>query len=284
MVLAQGQVVGLANHTVLLAKDGQEYQIADSAAPIRNASGEIVGVVLVFSDVTAKYRIGEALRESEEQFRILAALAPVGIYLTDAKGDCLYANTRWCAMAGMDMQAALGRGWVQGLHPDDRAAVLANWKQMVDSEGTWGMEYRFETADKRVTWVYALSTPYRDDGGKIVKYVGVNLDITERKRAEARVHESERLREAQHADALETQRQSALAALSLMEDALTAQRQAEAMSVALNEQLDELHRWQQVTLGRESRILSVKKEINELLAAHGQPPRYPSALDEGAQK
>ena len=187
MVLAHGQVVGLANHTLLLAKDGQEYQIADSAAPIRNASGEIVGVVLVFSDVTAKYRIGEALRESEEQFRILAALAPVGIYLTDAKGDCLYANTRWCAMAGMDMQAALGRGWVQGLHPDDRAAVLANWKQMVDSEGTWGMEYRFQTPDKQVTWVYALATPYRDEAGKIVKYVGINLDITKRKQAETKL-------------------------------------------------------------------------------------------------
>jgi PAS domain S-box-containing protein len=200
LAMEHERVVGLANHTVLLARDGQEYQIADSAAPIRNAEGKIVGVVLVFSDVTERYRMEKSLRESEEQFRILASIAPVGIYLTDAKGDCLYANTRWCETAGMDMQAALGEGWVQGLHPDDRAAVFANWKQMVDSEGTWGMEYRFETADKRVTWVYALSTPYRDDGGKIVKYVGVNLDITERKRAEAALldinaHLEERVRQ-----------------------------------------------------------------------------------------
>jgi PAS domain S-box-containing protein len=200
LVMEHERVVGLANHTLLLARDGQEYQIADSAAPIRNAEGKIVGVVLVFSDVTERYRMEKSLRESEEQFRILASIAPVGIYLTDAKGDCLYANTRWCETAGMDMQAALGEGWVQGLHPDDRAAVFANWKQMVDSEGTWGMEYRFETADKRVTWVYALSTPYRDDGGKIVKYVGVNLDITERKRAEAALldinaHLEERVRQ-----------------------------------------------------------------------------------------
>jgi hypothetical protein len=69
-----------------------------------------------------------------------------------------------------------------------------------------------------------------------------------------------------------------------MEDALTAQRQAESLGVELAKQLDELRRWQQVTLGRESRILSMKKEINELLATHGQPPRYPSAADEGPQQ
>lgn len=63
LVMAQGQVVGLANHTVLLAKGGQEYQIADSAAPIRDTAGEIVGVVLVFSDVTEKYKAEAKLRE-----------------------------------------------------------------------------------------------------------------------------------------------------------------------------------------------------------------------------
>ena len=61
-VMAHGQVVGLANHTALLARDGHEYQIADSAAPIRNAAGAIAGVVLVFSDVTEQYRVEEALR------------------------------------------------------------------------------------------------------------------------------------------------------------------------------------------------------------------------------
>ena len=62
-VLAQGEIVGLANHTVLLARDGQEYQIADSAAPIRNRAGQIVGVVLVFSDVSEQYRMRDAMRQ-----------------------------------------------------------------------------------------------------------------------------------------------------------------------------------------------------------------------------
>ena len=80
LVMEHERVVGLANHTVLLARDGQEYQIADSAAPIRNAERKIVGVVLVFSDVTERYRSENALRVSEETFRAVAALSPLAIY------------------------------------------------------------------------------------------------------------------------------------------------------------------------------------------------------------
>ncbi len=59
-VIEHGEVVGLTNHTALLARDGREYQISDSAAPIRNAANQVVGVVLVFSDVTQKYHADKA--------------------------------------------------------------------------------------------------------------------------------------------------------------------------------------------------------------------------------
>ncbi len=65
-VLREGRIVGLANHTVLISKDGTERQIADSGAPIRNANQEIVGVVLVFRDVTENYRVEEQLRQSQK--------------------------------------------------------------------------------------------------------------------------------------------------------------------------------------------------------------------------
>lgn len=65
-VLESGEVIALANHTVLSSRDGNEYQIADSGAPIRNAKGEIVGVVLVFRDVTEQYRLENQLRQSEK--------------------------------------------------------------------------------------------------------------------------------------------------------------------------------------------------------------------------
>ena len=82
-VMEQGQVVGLANHTVLIARDGTEYQIADSAAPIRDSAGSIMGVVLVFSDVTEKYKAEEALREKEWLLSESQRIANIGSWSVD---------------------------------------------------------------------------------------------------------------------------------------------------------------------------------------------------------
>ncbi len=70
-VLEDGKIVGLANHTKLISRDGAEYQIADSAAPIKNDEGDILGVVLVFRDVTNEYKIQSELIESESKFKAL---------------------------------------------------------------------------------------------------------------------------------------------------------------------------------------------------------------------
>ena len=109
-------------------------------------------------------------------------------------------------------------------------------------------------------------------------------DITERKQAEARSHESEDRRISEQAAALEAQRQAGLATLNLMADAVAARCQAEAMTATLDKQLDELRRWQQVTLGREGRVLAMKQEVNSLLAEIGQAPRYPSAAEAEPEK
>jgi PAS domain S-box-containing protein len=149
---------------------------------IREKNGETC--LAAVSDISAR-KLGEAaLRESEEKFRILNTLAPAGIYLTDPEGNCLYTNPRWNEIAGLSSQAALGKGWANGLHSEDRETVFSNWEKMVKSEGTWGVEYRFMTPEGKVTWVYGLATPQRDTSGKIVRYIGLNIDITERKRME----------------------------------------------------------------------------------------------------
>ena len=125
-----------------------------------------------------------ALMENEYLFRTLLALAPSGIYLCDTKGRCKYANPCWCEMAGLSLKESLGDGWSKGLHPEDRDYVLLNWQQMVESEGKWGLEYRFQTPAGKTTWVYGLAVPQRNAMGNIIAYIGINTDITERKHAE----------------------------------------------------------------------------------------------------
>ena len=85
-VMQHGQMVGLANHTALLARDGHEYQIFDSAAPIRDPAGQVVGVVLVFSDVTAQYETQAALQRSEARLKATLDALPDLLFETDADG------------------------------------------------------------------------------------------------------------------------------------------------------------------------------------------------------
>ena len=94
-------------------------------------------------------------------------------------------------MAGLTLDQALGLGWVRALHPDDRQMVVSGWQRMVESKGQWEMEYRFQTPEGEITWVYGLAAPQQDESGKILGYVGINTDITDRKQAEERLQELE---------------------------------------------------------------------------------------------
>ncbi len=91
-VLATGKKVGLANHTMLIARDGSEYQIADSAAPIRDKDDNLTGVVLIFRDVTEEYRMREKLRKSEEKYHAMIDNCFEMIYLHDLEGNIIEIN------------------------------------------------------------------------------------------------------------------------------------------------------------------------------------------------
>ena len=143
------------------------------------------------AEIIERKRAEETLRERESLFRELMHLAPAGIYLSDIEGNCIFTNPCWNEMAGMSGQEALGKGWINGLHPDDRETVLASWNRMVESDGQWELEYRFQTPEGKITWVRGLATPQRDASGKIIRYVGLNIDITKRKQSEEALRESE---------------------------------------------------------------------------------------------
>jgi PAS domain S-box-containing protein len=144
-------------------------------------------LLLCLEDVTERMRTEEAIRESDLRFRALARYSPAGIYLTDSKGKCLYVNPRWCEMAGLTFDEAVGDGWMLGIHPDDRAAVSDKWARMVASSGSWSLEYRFRTPDGKTSWVWGTAAEIKDERGVIHGYVGTNLDITARKQDEDRL-------------------------------------------------------------------------------------------------
>ena len=155
--------------------------------------GRVIGSIEVNHDITERKLMELALRDSEAKFSTLVGKAPVGIYMTDTSGLCHYVNERWCQMAGLTAEEAEGDGWRLGLHPEDREKVFAAWNHMITSQGTWGTEYRFLNRDGTITWVYGSATSLEDAQGTTIGYIGINVDITERKALEATLKDMERL-------------------------------------------------------------------------------------------
>ena len=143
-----------------------------------------VGRVWSFRDITDQRRAEAALRESEERFRVLADVSPVGIFSADAAGRTLFVNRRWCEIAGLTPEQARGDGWQAALHPEDRARVAAGWNEAVSSGESSAAEFRFMRPDGSITWLVGESRAQFHPDGSLAGYVGTITDVTKLKRAE----------------------------------------------------------------------------------------------------
>lgn len=107
-VLATGEVVGLANHTVLIAKNGKQHHISDSGAPIKDENGELTGVVLAFRDVTESYRLREAIRSERNILRLFVEHAPVAIAMFAADMTFVAVSRRFLVDYDLGDRAVIG--------------------------------------------------------------------------------------------------------------------------------------------------------------------------------
>ncbi|MEM9093054.1 MAG: CBS domain-containing protein, partial [Cyanobacteria bacterium P01_F01_bin.53] len=123
------------------------------------------------------------LRESEQRFVTLAASAPVGIFRTDANGDCVYVNEHWCNIAGLTPEAAFGTGWMKGLHPSDQERIVEEWSRATQENRDFRLEYRFQRENGVVTWVFGQAVAEYDANGEVTGYIGTITDISDLKKA-----------------------------------------------------------------------------------------------------
>ena len=175
----------------LVGADGRERRMEYILSPLR---GELEGgVSMLLRDVTARHRAERALRDQERRLQTLVALVPIGIFETDAAGECLFVNDRWLELTGLDAQRAQGRGWEDAIHPDDRVRVSGEWYSAAREGREFNAEYRFLTPDGRVHWILGHAVAVRDDAGKVVGYLGTATDLTERKRHQEQMLVSDRM-------------------------------------------------------------------------------------------
>jgi PAS domain S-box-containing protein len=140
-------------------------------------------------EIDERKKIESALRQSETLFRTLASNAPVGIYLTNEKNQCVYVNPKWCQMSGLSLHQARREGWTQTIHPDDRKLVLIEWEEASLSRHLFSSEHRFQTPQGKTTWISNIAVPLLDDQGQSKGYIGTLTDITARKIAELKIQE-----------------------------------------------------------------------------------------------
>ncbi|MCJ2188872.1 CHASE domain-containing protein [Novosphingobium beihaiensis] len=127
-----------------------------------------------------------ALKISERRFSSLAGLSPAGIFRTDNYGFCNFVNEAWLEASRLSANEAMGAGWIDAIHPEDRDRVHRTWLSSIGSEESVRIEFRFrERDDGGVTWIDLISGPEFDDNGKLIGFIGVAIDITERKELEA---------------------------------------------------------------------------------------------------
>ncbi|AFY73310.1 PAS domain S-box [Synechococcus sp. PCC 7502] len=126
----------------------------------------------------------EWLRHSKQQYASLVAASPVGIFRTDVSGLCIYANQRWCEIAGIPLEAILGDQLQQALHPDDRERVALERQKAVAENRPFKLEYRYLSPEGAVVWVYGQIVAEVDSNGKINGFLGTITDISDRKASE----------------------------------------------------------------------------------------------------
>jgi PAS domain S-box-containing protein len=194
--LKEGLVVGLANHTILIARDGTERPLDDSAAPIRGADGEIIGAVLVFRDIREKKAVEKELRTSAERYRLLVKAASDVVYRMSADWEVMH------PLDGRELVSSNAEpitGWIDVNIPRfEHARVLEAIHDAIRNKRTFELEHQVLRADGTLGWTFSRAVPILDAGGNIVEWIGTARDVTDHKQAQdalARVTaESERRR------------------------------------------------------------------------------------------
>jgi len=190
-VLREGVVIGLGNHTLLIARDGTERPIADAGAPIHNDRGEAVGVVLVFRDQTAERAAQKALRESEARFSTIFRASPIGIGVTRlADGQVSDLNDTFLGMFGYVREEVIGRTTLElklWACPEDRDRLF---KMLLEQGRVRDFEAQFRKKSGEIGTLL-VSAEVIDLAGE--RYMlSLMHDITERKRAEETLRQHER--------------------------------------------------------------------------------------------
>jgi PAS domain S-box-containing protein len=160
-----------------------------SVTPVFDSAGVCTHLVGSVHDITARTRVEQALRESEERFRIMADTAPVMIVTSDQKGRGTFFNKVWLDFTGRTIEQELGNGWIANLHPDDLEFSLKSLSAATAARRECRLEYRLRRADGEYRFVMCRGVPRFERNGIFAGYVGSLVDVTDLRRSQQALEE-----------------------------------------------------------------------------------------------
>ncbi len=195
----------LGNAKFLLSGESESYQIEKrylrkdgsivwgqlTVGLLRDQRGTPRHFISVIANIDDRKRADAALRESEGRFRTMADTAPVLVWMADTEGLRTFFNLPWLEFTGRMLQQELGKGWTEGIHPQDQDRVLKTYLSSVQARQAFTMEYRLRRADGEYRWVLSNGVPRHGAQGAFEGYVGSCVDITPHKELEEALRSSE---------------------------------------------------------------------------------------------
>jgi serine/threonine-protein kinase len=190
----RGEAVDDAEMFLRAAGKTEGIWTSTNARPLRDESGAVFGGVMVFRDITERKRTEEELRSSRERFELAVAGSQDGLWDWNLLTDEVYYSPRWKSIIGYEDSEIRHhvQEWIDRLHPDERERVLAaNYAHIHGTTPHYEYEYRLRHKDGSYRWILARGVALRDAAGKAYRMAGSHVDVTERKRVEQALRESE---------------------------------------------------------------------------------------------
>ncbi|NMF58575.1 PAS domain S-box protein [Pseudanabaena yagii] len=182
------------DHCIL--PDGREEWLRWEVLPWYDDDDNVAGVIIFGEIISDRIRTENALQESEERYRLLSEISPIGIFHYDAQGVSTYANAKTLEITGLSLEDNLGEGWTKNLHPDDRDQMSAAWNNFIElsnlgCDTEYEVEHRYIYPDGSIKWMFVQAVPERDIHGELIGFIGSVLDITNRKQVEEALRQIE---------------------------------------------------------------------------------------------
>lgn len=176
--------VPLLRHQLVAAEEVKALRLAHGGIWLVGCMLLIGGNSLYRRQQAALKTTEGALANSQVRFAVLTQSSPTGVFQTEPDGSCIFVNDQWCLLAGITPEQAHNDGWLQVIHPDDRANVFDAWQRTINEQRPFRLEYRFMRPDGKTTWVYGQSSVMQDANGNVIGHVGTVTDISEHKELE----------------------------------------------------------------------------------------------------